>query len=123
EAWCMEKCVVSTRIGAEGLAYADGENLLLADGAGPLADGVVRALTDAASNDRLRRSGRAVAVSLHDPQRVAADYHRRLRELVAEKRLVDGGMRVAIDLRWMIPGLAGGLENLARSFLHHLLLL
>jgi glycosyltransferase involved in cell wall biosynthesis len=30
-------------------------------------------------------------------------------------------MRVAIDMRWMIPGMAGGLENLARSFMHHLI--
>lgn len=29
-------------------------------------------------------------------------------------------MRVAIDLRWMIPGMAGGLENLARAFVRHL---
>jgi glycosyltransferase involved in cell wall biosynthesis len=123
EAWCMEKCVVSTRIGAEGLAYANGENLLLADSAEALADGVIRALTDAAFNDRLRHSGRAVAVSLHDPQRVAADYYGHLREVAAEKRLVGSGMRVAIDLRWMIPGRAGGLENLARSFLRHLLTL
>jgi glycosyltransferase involved in cell wall biosynthesis len=123
EAWCMQRCVVSTRIGAEGLAFTDGDNLLLADSADTLADGVVRALTDKAFNDRLRFSGRAVAVALHNPQRVAADYHNRLREVAAEKRLVDGGMRVAIDLRWMIPGLAGGLENLARSFLHHLLML
>ena len=32
-------------------------------------------------------------------------------------------MRIAIDLRWMRPGLAGGIENLARSFLGELLLL
>ncbi len=30
-------------------------------------------------------------------------------------------MRAAIDLRWMHPGVAGGIENLSRSFLNHLL--
>ena len=32
-------------------------------------------------------------------------------------------MRIVIDLRWMRPGLAGGIENLSRSFLGELLLL
>lgn len=32
-------------------------------------------------------------------------------------------MRIAIDLRWMRPGLAGGIENLSRSFLSDLLAL
>jgi len=30
-------------------------------------------------------------------------------------------MHIAIDLRWMHPGVAGGIENLSRSFLNHLL--
>jgi glycosyltransferase involved in cell wall biosynthesis len=32
-------------------------------------------------------------------------------------------MRVAIDMRWMIPGVAGGIENLARAFMRQLLAL
>jgi glycosyltransferase involved in cell wall biosynthesis len=32
-------------------------------------------------------------------------------------------MRVVIDLRWMRPGLAGGIENLSRSFLNELIVL
>lgn len=33
----------------------------------------------------------------------------------------DGALRVVIDLRWMRPGVAGGIENLSRSFLDQLL--
>lgn len=40
---------------------------------------------------------------------------------VREKQQRGGPMRVVIDLRWMRPGLAGGIENLSRSFLNHLL--
>ena len=37
EAWCMEKCVVSTTVGAEGLAYQDGVNISIADNASTMA--------------------------------------------------------------------------------------
>lgn len=33
----------------------------------------------------------------------------------------EGPMRIALDMRWMIPGEFGGVENLARSFLKELL--
>ena len=33
----------------------------------------------------------------------------------------DGPLRAVIDLRWMHPGVAGGIENLSRSFLEQLL--
>jgi glycosyltransferase involved in cell wall biosynthesis len=33
----------------------------------------------------------------------------------------DGALRAVIDLRWMRPGVAGGIENLSRSFLDQLL--
>lgn len=36
---------------------------------------------------------------------------------------LDKPMHVAIDLRWMRPGLAGGIESLARSFLNDLITL
>ena len=32
----------------------------------------------------------------------------------------NGPLRAVIDLRWMRPGVAGGIENLSRSFLNHL---
>jgi polysaccharide biosynthesis protein PslH len=47
EAMAMEKAVVSTTVGAEGLPVSDGEELLLADTPGEFAAAVVRVLRDA----------------------------------------------------------------------------
>jgi sugar transferase (PEP-CTERM/EpsH1 system associated) len=52
EAMAMEKAVVSTRVGAEGLPVRDGEELLLADSPEEFAAAVVRVLTD----ERLAKS-------------------------------------------------------------------
>ena len=46
EAMAMEKPIISTTIGAEGLPVADGRELLLADTAEAFASAVVRVLTD-----------------------------------------------------------------------------
>ncbi|MGE3507843.1 MAG: glycosyltransferase [Vicinamibacterales bacterium] len=116
EAWCMETCVVSTTVGAEGLAYEHGVNLVIADDAPTMADAVLRILRDAEFRNTLRYAGRAVAIRDHHPERVAAGYYRELQAVVAEKAAEETPMRVALDMRWMIPGVAGGLENLARSF-------
>jgi glycosyltransferase involved in cell wall biosynthesis len=56
--WCWGLPIISTRIGAEGLAVRDGENILLADTANELAQAVNRVLGDAALSDQLRRNGR-----------------------------------------------------------------
>jgi len=65
EAAAMARPVVSTSIGAEGLAFADGEEILLADGAEAFADAVVSLLEDA---PRRRALGSAAR------RRVAAAY-------------------------------------------------
>jgi glycosyltransferase involved in cell wall biosynthesis len=120
EAWAMERAVVATTVGAEGLGARDGEDLLLADGTQRLAEAVVRVLRDTAARDRLRGPGRRIVLERHDPVRVGCAYHRRLLEVVAERAGEDEPLRVALDLRWMVPGRAGGLESVARAFLEHL---
>jgi glycosyltransferase involved in cell wall biosynthesis len=120
EAWAMEKCVVSTPLGAEGLDARDGENILLATGADALAGAVTSVLADAALRDRIRTRGRAVVLAQHDPGPLAATYWNAVKSVAREKRDRADPMRVAIDLRWMRPGHAGGIENLSRSFLDHL---
>jgi sugar transferase (PEP-CTERM/EpsH1 system associated) len=59
EAMAMEKAIVSTRIGAEGLPVRDGDELLLADDAPSFAAAVVRLLQDPVA---ARRLGEAAAV-------------------------------------------------------------
>lgn len=59
EAMAMEKAVVSTTIGAEGLPLANGVELLLADEPQAFADAVVKVLTDASCAAELGRQAAA----------------------------------------------------------------
>ncbi len=122
EAWAMQKCVISTTVGAEGLDYKDGVNLLIADDPETMVSTVVRALNEPALRDSVRRAGREIACRKHDPGLIARNFYLGLSRL-AEETAADGPMRVCFDLRWMLPGLPGGLENLARSFLRELIAL
>ena len=58
EAWGRGLPVVSTTVGAEGLEYRDGENILIADGGEAFARAAARLLTDPDLNRRLRLNGR-----------------------------------------------------------------
>lgn len=121
EAWAMDKCVVSTRVGAEGLDCEDGVNILLADDAATMAERVVSALTTPALRDRVRRQGRALVEASHGPETLAGRYADAIRATLAETARPDAPMHALIDLRWMRPGVAGGIENLSRAFLDHLI--
>ena len=55
--------VISTSLGASGLPYADGEELLIADGPQAFADAVVRALTDDNLVRRLGAAARALVLA------------------------------------------------------------
>jgi glycosyltransferase involved in cell wall biosynthesis len=123
EAWSMEKCVVSTSIGAEGLSYDDGANLFIADTDEAMASAVIRALETPDVRARVRHAGREVAEREHNPSRLAAGYHAELMRVARAKAEADTRMRVLLDMRWMIPGLAGGIENLARAFTRELIAL
>lgn len=63
DAWCWGLPVVSTSIGAEGLAVHDGHNLLLADEAEAFADAVVHLLTKPEQAQQLGRAGRSTVES------------------------------------------------------------
>ena len=56
EAMAMEKPVISTTVGAEGLPVRDGVDLLLADDPKSFADALIRVLTDVGLASRLGRS-------------------------------------------------------------------
>ena len=61
EAMAMEKAIVSTRVGAEGLPVTDGEELVLADAPDDFAAAVVRLMQDAGAARELgARAGRTV---------------------------------------------------------------
>ena len=121
EAWAMEKCVVSTRVGAEGLECTDGVNILLADGAPALAGCVIEALRNPGLRDRIRGRGRALVSTAHDPDALARRYYEVVESVVGEMRQRDDPLRAVIDLRWMRRGMARGLQSLSRSLVNHLL--
>src|SRR5262249_336105 len=146
EAWSMQKCVVSTKLGAEGLEYQDGTHLAIANDAPAMAATVVRALRDADYRQSMQSAGRAAVPDLHPPQPIAPDhsppmhsagppavraapqpdrmarhYSRHIAGAAEARSGAPGPMRLAIDLRWLVPGRAGGIENMARSFVRHLL--
>jgi glycosyltransferase involved in cell wall biosynthesis len=60
EAWAAGLPVVSTTVGAEGLPVCDDENILLADGAEAIAEGLSRLLASSSLRDRMGRSGRCL---------------------------------------------------------------
>ncbi|MBP7687470.1 MAG: glycosyltransferase [Thermoflexales bacterium] len=66
DTWCWSLPIVSTRIGAEGIAVREGENILLADTADELAQAVNRVLGDATLATQLRRNGRAWIEAKYD---------------------------------------------------------
>jgi glycosyltransferase involved in cell wall biosynthesis len=66
EAWSWALPIVSTTVGAEGLAAIHGENMLLADEPQLFADAVIRVLQDARLAAALGAGGRSTAESSYD---------------------------------------------------------
>jgi glycosyltransferase involved in cell wall biosynthesis len=69
DAWSRGVPVVSTTIGAEGLSYRAGEDILIADTAADFAQAVARVLTDPALARRLSAGGRETASAHYDWRR------------------------------------------------------
>jgi glycosyltransferase involved in cell wall biosynthesis len=74
EAWLRGVPVVSTTVGAEGLATAAGENILLADEPEAFAAAVEQVLTDPALAARLGAGGRATVEQHYDWRNVYAGW-------------------------------------------------
>ncbi len=72
EAMAMGKPVVSTTLGAEGLEVTDGRNIILADGPGPFARGVLDLLKDPQRRTAMGREARALMLEKYDWRRITA---------------------------------------------------
>jgi glycosyltransferase involved in cell wall biosynthesis len=66
EGLALERAIVATPLGAEGLAVRDGEHLLLADSPTAFAAAVLRLLHDPAQRWRLGRQGRELVQTQYD---------------------------------------------------------
>jgi glycosyltransferase involved in cell wall biosynthesis len=71
EALAMAKAVVSTTIGAEGLAVTDGLHLLLADAPSDFAARMVELLRSSAEHFRLGENGRKLVVERYSWDQMA----------------------------------------------------
>jgi len=70
DAWSWGLPVISTRTGAEGIRYIDGENILIADTPEQFAQAVVRVLCDPQLAQRLRENGRRWVETQYNWRRV-----------------------------------------------------
>jgi glycosyltransferase involved in cell wall biosynthesis len=70
DAWTRGLPVVSTTVGAEGIAACDGKNILLADTAEAFAQAVVRVLCDNELAARLAANGRKTVLDCYDWRKV-----------------------------------------------------
>ncbi len=84
EALSMGKAVVSTSVGAEGLALESGRHFLAADTAHDFAHAVIRLLRDAARRRALGDAGRALVETNYSWSKVARLFEARCEEVLAE---------------------------------------
>jgi glycosyltransferase involved in cell wall biosynthesis len=81
EAMAMSRPVVSTTIGAEGIAATDGRDILIADDAASFARAVRRVMEDPALATRLGEGGRALVERRYSWVAIGADLERFVRAL------------------------------------------
>ena len=74
EALAMQKVVVSTPLGAEGLEVTPGQHLLLAEQPAEFAEAIHKLLTDVAFRNRLAEQAREFVVENYSAERVARQF-------------------------------------------------
>lgn len=72
DAWALGMPVVSTTVGCEGLDTAEGENILVRDGAEAFAEGIARVLEDGQLRQNLRTGARETAVRTYSWEVIGA---------------------------------------------------
>jgi len=85
EAWAMGKPVVTTSIGAEGLDYDNGSDIIVADGEEEFAHAIERLLDEPLLQKEMGLKGRKRAVKQYTWEAVAAGYEKLYYELLKEK--------------------------------------
>lgn len=66
EAMAMEKAIVSTTVGAEGISHTDGANLVIADEADAMTEAICRLFENPEERLRLGKAARKLAVERYD---------------------------------------------------------
>jgi glycosyltransferase involved in cell wall biosynthesis len=86
EALAMGKAVVSTTVGAEGLAVTHGHNIVIADDPDAFARSVIELLRDPAKRGALGRAGRQLVETRYSWEQAARDFERHCYEAGARTR-------------------------------------
>lgn len=72
EGMSMKKAIVSTTLGAEGIDYTEGKDILLRDTPQDFADAVVNTMNDPELREKLERGGRMLVEAQYDWKAVAS---------------------------------------------------
>ncbi len=75
--------VVSTTLGAEGLAVQPGENILIADSNAQLADAIINVVENKAQHQQIKTAGRALISERYDWSRLGASLFAAYEDLLA----------------------------------------
>jgi len=90
EAMAMERAVVSTSLGAEGLELVPGEHIVIADEPADFAGAVCDLLGNADRRDRLAANGRRLVTGNYSAERIARQFDEICRQTVeATSRVAD----------------------------------
>jgi glycosyltransferase involved in cell wall biosynthesis len=85
-AMAMGKTIVSTSIGAEGIACVDGENIVIADDAESFSDKLTNVLEDADLRERLGASARQLAEEKYDWYKIGENLRNYYSDIVSNGR-------------------------------------
>ena len=86
EALAMEKAVVSTTIGEEGLNLIDGEEIVIADKPVRFADAVIQLIADKGMRQRIGKQGRQRVEADYDWRRIGEKLHQLYEKIVANSQ-------------------------------------
>lgn len=114
EAWAVGLPVVTTTMGAEGIAAQDGINCWIRNEPTAFADEVVSLLRNDAPSSVLH-AARALVEKQHAPLASSPQIAHQLKAAVSRRKIMPP--RVLYDLRWLVPGKAGGVEQMSRELI------
>jgi glycosyltransferase involved in cell wall biosynthesis len=84
EGMALGKAIISTSIGAEGIAYTDGENILIADTADEFVTAISRCCSDKTYTEKLGLNARKLIEEKYDnkiiTEKLSAFYHKLIRQ-------------------------------------------
>ncbi len=81
EALALEKCVVSTTMGANGVQVRDGKTALIANSPGDFAKAILKAVGNAQLVDELGSAGRKLVLDSYNSEVLAQRLHKFMKEL------------------------------------------